>query len=148
MTEQKKKRNWTGKREWISILLLLSCIASVILYWDTDYISDQTLQSTAQIDSLIIQTFTKHGVQPEQIREREITIDSTFTRKVYTVAVPSGFSKTSLHYNLHSELLPYAVRTAGKVQFPEYNVSIHVLYDHTVLRTISLQTDPLLNAPQ
>lgn len=145
MTEKQSDRFLNSKRGWITILLLLSCTISAFLLWKSGPVVSQRLQHSEQLDSLIVHTMNLHGIQANQIREREITIDSTFTRKIYSVGVPSEFSKTSFHYDLHSKLLPYSANTIGKVQFPERNVSIQVLYNKNVLRTVTLQTDPLLN---
>lgn len=145
MTVKESKKFNNSKRVWIIILLILSCILSAFLLWNIEAVPSQKLQNSAQLDSLIVHALELHGVQPEQIRERDITIDSTFTRKVYSVGVPSDFSKTSFHHNLHSNLFPYSVKTVGKVQFPARDVSIQILYNKNVLRTVTLQTDPLLN---
>lgn len=148
MTDKRPDRLWRTKRGWIITLLLLSCILAAVLLWKNNPIPSQRLQHSEQLDSLIVRTMDMHGIHSDQVRQREIVIDSTFIRKIYSVDVPSGFSKTTFHYDLHTILLPYSANTVGKVEFPERDVSIQVLYNRNVLRTVTLQTDPLLNISQ
>lgn len=145
MSEQKAENLRNNKRVWIALLLLTSCLTAAILLWSGKGVPARGLASSAQLDSLIIQTLNLHGLTSEQVRQSEITIDSTFTRRVYTVAVPHDFSKTTFHYDLHTVLLPYSAGTAGKVYFPEKNFAIQILYNSHVLRTVHLRTDPSLD---
>lgn len=145
MSEEKAEILKNNKRVWITILLLASCLTAAALLWGRQGVPARSLASTAQLDSLIIQTLDLHGVASEQVRQSEITLDSTFTRRVYSVTVPFDFSKTTYHYDLHSVLLPYSATTVGKVQFPEKNIAIQILYNSRVLRTVHLRTDPLLD---
>lgn len=118
---------------------------SALLLWNTDPKATEKLSTTAQIDSLITLTLSDFNASAPPFQTQTITIDSVFTRKIHTMGVPSDFSKTSFHYQLHKNLLPLDVRTYGVVQFPERHLHIHMMFNNTVHRTLVLQTDPLLN---
>ncbi|TVR16682.1 MAG: hypothetical protein EA391_07050 [Balneolaceae bacterium] len=136
----------TNKRKWIAILLLLSCTASLVLLATAEPIEQRkVLTNASQIDSLITVTLQDFRIPNSQIRTQTVAIDSVFSRTVYTVRVPSQFSKTSFHLRLHEHVWPYSVQTSGTVQFPERNLRIHLLYNNNVLRSVHLNTDTRLN---
>lgn len=105
----------------------------------------KSLQSFAQVDSLIQQQFSRFNIDNEQVLKTSTRIDSSFSRKTYTVGLPYRFSKTQFHAELNTTLYPYKIETPAQVTFPEKNVNIHLSYQGTVIRTISLQTDPELS---
>lgn len=127
------------------ILLLLSCLFSALLLWNTDPRTATRLTSASQVDSLITLTLSDFNISEQRIRTQTVATDTVFSRKVHTVRVSSDFSKTSFHYQLHKNLAPFNVSTYGVVQFPEKHLRIHMMYNETVHRTLVLQTDPLLN---
>ena len=136
----------TDKRKWIAILLFLSCTAALVLLATAEPVEKRkVLTNASQIDSLIIVAFQDFRVPSSQIRTQTVAIDSVFSRTVYTVRVPSHFSKTSFHLKLHEHVWPYSVQTSGTVQFPERNLRIHLLYNDTVMRSVHLNTDTRLN---
>jgi uncharacterized protein (UPF0276 family) len=135
----------TQKQYWIVFLLFISCFFSGALLLTTEPVQTSPLQSVAELDSLITETLADFDVDRNQIRIRNTTIDSSFTRKTYIVDVPSQFSKTTFHYNLHTTLAHYVMDTHGVVHFPDEDLHIHLLFENTVYRTIQLRTDPLLN---
>lgn len=130
------------QKSWISSLLLLSCIAAGILLWKTDPVIPQKVSTQSQLDSLITLAVEDMGVPGEQIRNRTVDVDSVFSRRVYTLRVAPAFSKTTFHYELKRELEPFGVETVATVQFPEKNMSIHLLVNNTVHRSVHLLTDP------
>lgn len=100
------------------------------------------LTSQAQIDSLITLAFDDLNLPPAHITRRTIEVDSVFSRTVYRVRVAPNFSKTTLHYYIQREVWPYDVETIAGVEFPEQDMSIHLLVNDTVLRTLYVESDP------
>ncbi|MDZ7657884.1 hypothetical protein [Fodinibius sp.] len=60
----------------------------------------------------------------------------------------TDFSKTQFHAELNNALYPFGIQTPARVTFPQKNVDIQLSYKETVIRTISLQTDPKLSLQQ
>jgi len=135
----------TQKQYWIVFLLFISCFFSAALLFTTEPVQTSPLQSAAELDSLIVETLSDFRVGPDQFRTRTTKIDTTFTRITYIVDVPSQFSKTTFHYNLHTKLSHYLLDTHGVVHFPDEDLHIHLIFAETVHRTIQLRTNPLLN---
>lgn len=129
------------KKGFIVLLLLLSCIASIIVLSKMEPPVVAKLHSVSQLDSLISITFDHHRIHSGQVRVQTVEIDSLFTRNIYTVNVPPDFSKTSFHYSLQQNLWPYEVKTTGQVQFPEKNLRIHLLVNDNVHRSLFINTE-------
>lgn len=138
MKEQKKKL-------LVVVLLAISCFISGYLLFFSYSSPSKSLQSFAQVDSLIEKQFSRFNIDNEQVLTNSTRIDSNFSRKTYTVGLPYRFSKTQFHAELNSFLYPYNITTPAQVTFPEKNLNIHLSYQETVIRTISLQTDPELS---
>lgn len=102
------------------------------------------LSSLAQADSLIQSKLSEFNIGEEQIRISTSQVDSSFIRKTYHVDLPFQFSKTQFHAELNRTLHKYSIKTPAKVTFPEQNIAIHLLTSGTVIRTLSLETDPKL----
>lgn len=141
MKEQKKK-------QLIAILLLLSCIISGFILFSTSDKSTKQLLSLAQADSLIQQQFSNFNISDDQISVATTTVNSNFSRKTYFVGLPYRFSKTQFHAELNDLLSPFGIQTPARVTFPQKNVDVQLSYKETVIRTISLQTDPQLSLQQ
>lgn len=129
------------KRGMIVLLLLISCTLSIYLLYISEPTPTYHLKSPHQIDSLITESFREFDITSGQVRAQNIRIDSTFTRKQFTVEVPATFSKTSFHYRLHQRLWPYSAKTIGRVEFPDKDLHLHVQYNQTIHRTIYLYSD-------
>jgi len=129
------------KKKLIVLLLVVSCFATAALHVQLDPKKSVKLNSVAQIDSLITQTRYDFRITSDQVSLRTIEIDSLFSRKIYTLRVPPGFSKTTFHHHLRSRLYPLNVQTYGLVQFPEQNMDLHIAYNQTIHRTVQLRTD-------
>lgn len=99
------------------------------------------MTSAAQADSLIIEAFGHFDIKNPQIRKRTVSIDSLFSRTIYSVAVPPEISKTEIHYHLHRKFLPYKIQSPAKIIIPEKDMHIHLLYEETVIKTVQLSTD-------
>lgn len=129
----------------ITALLLVACILSGIIYAYTPKYIPNNVTTEAQLDSLIRLTLEDANILPAQIRTFNVEIDTSFTRKVYRVRVPSSFSKTSYHLELHKEFYPLGLSTPTRVVFPEQDMNIYIVNDDTIFRTIRLITDSELS---
>lgn len=130
-----------NKKGYLTVLLVLCCIVAGVLHVQIDPKMNKQLQSAAQIDSLITQTTFDFRISADQISVRTVELDSVFHRKIYTLNVPPGFSKTTFHHHLHHRLYPLKATLYGEVQFPERDLHLQVVYNNTVHRTVLLRTD-------
>ncbi|MEX0646825.1 MAG: hypothetical protein WEA56_02335 [Balneolaceae bacterium] len=130
------------QKSWVTILLLLSCITTTLLLWKVEPVTPLRLTSQSQIDSLITLTFDDLQLPSEHISTRTIQVDSVFSRGVYTIRVAPEFSKTTLHYFLQQEMWPYDVQTIAGVEFPGRDMTIHLLVNNTVQRSLFVKSDP------
>lgn len=130
-----------GKRI-ITILLVLSCIVSGIILAASPSYQNYSIQNTGQLDSLLNAQIQNSRINPSQVQVSNIRVDTIFTRKEFRIRVPSGFSKTLFHIDLHRSLSPYEIETPAKINFPSRDMDIYVYNEGTVLRTLRLTTDP------
>lgn len=138
MKEQKKKR-------FIALLLLMACLISGYMLFRTSEGATRHLQSFAEADSLIELELANFSIGEEQINRTSVQLDTSFSRKIYRVDLPEGFSKVQLHAELNQLFYPYGVAMPARVTFPEEDMQIHLEYKQTVIRTIELRTDPDLS---
>src|SRR5690625_421794 len=132
-------------KRWIVVLLAVSTLAALTLNFSYSPSELKQLHRADQIDSLIQTQFDQFGIHSEQVRLQTVRIDSLGSRKIYTVDVPPGFSKTRWHYELDREVKPYRLQTPANVIFPERNLRIHLYNGLNVVRTIHLrENDELL----
>lgn len=129
------------RRKLIVLLLALSCLLSLYLLWNTTPEVPRRLTHTSQVDSLITITLQDLNIPRSQVRKQDLTVDSIFTRSVYHIRVAPNFSKTTLHYSLKQELWPYRVETIAKVEFPERQMQMHLLYNDQIYRTLVIDED-------
>jgi len=130
-----------NKKGFIVILLGICCLTAGMLHIQIDPKIPPKLSNVSQIDSLITQTRFDFRITSDQISFQTIEIDSLFNRRVYTLRVQPGFSKTTFHHHLHNRLYPMNVQTYGLVLFPEQNMDLHIIYNNTIHRTVQLRTD-------
>lgn len=131
-----------SKKGWITFLLAVCCLTAATLHVQIEPEPDPYLHSPTQIDSLIAQTTYDFRVPAEQIRVQTVAHDSLFQRKVYTIHVAPGFSKTTFHHHLNARLTPLNVSIFGSVEFPEKDLELNLLYNNTVHRTIHINAEP------
>lgn len=127
---------------------MISCLVSGFILFSIPNTERKQLDSLAQADSLIEQQFSDFNISKAQVRVATIRIDSGFHRKTYHVGVPYQFSKTQFHTELNQLLYSYDIETPARVTFPEQDINIQLAYQNTIIRTISLQTDPKLSLQQ
>ncbi|MEQ8523573.1 hypothetical protein [Gracilimonas sp.] len=130
----------------ITALLVLSCIVSGIILAASPEFKSYRLENTRELDSLLNVHIQDARINPNQIRVSSIRIDTIFTRKEYRIEVPSRFSKTLFHVDLHKDLFKYDMEAPAKVHFPSHDMDIYVYHQGTVLRTIRLTTNPELDS--
>tara|TARA_B100000575_G_C23143494_1_gene666497 strand:+ start:13896 stop:14261 length:366 start_codon:yes stop_codon:yes gene_type:complete len=104
------------------------------------------ITSQEHLDELIQQGLQEQGITNEHYRVYTAVRDSLFTRKVYQIDTPPGFSKTTLHYELHRLLTNYGVQLPGKVLFPEQDIHLYVTANGTIHRTLRVRTSPDLTS--
>ncbi len=125
----------------ISALLLLACVLSGIIIAYTPSFVPNKITTGTELDSLIQLSIDEADLLRNQIRVYDVEIDSSFSRKVYRVRVPSTFSKTSFHLDLHERLYPMGFTSPTRVIFPERDMNIYIEHEGTIFRTIRLITD-------
>lgn len=130
-----------SKKGFIVLLLGICCLTASMLHVQVDPKISPVLSNVAQIDSLISQTRYDFRITSDQLSFRTIEIDSLFSRRIYTLRVPPGFSKTTFHHHLQNRLYPMNVEIYGLVLFPELNMDLHIIYNRTIHRTVQLRTD-------
>ncbi|MCP9292346.1 MULTISPECIES: hypothetical protein [Gracilimonas] len=133
-------------KKLVTVLLVLSCIVSgIILAASPDYKNYQ-IENARELDSLLNVHIQDAQIKAEQIRVSSIRIDTIFTRKEYRIEVPSRFSKTLFHVDLHKDLFKYDMQAPAKVHFPSHDMDIYIYDQGTVLRSIRLTTNPELDS--
>lgn len=124
-------------------LLVAACILSGIFLAATPKPSYKSVKTEAQLDSLLTTALWEANIPRKAVRTRVIEMDSSFSRKEFRVEVPSGFSKTSFHLQLHHTLMEVDLDCPARLVFPERDMFIYVVNKGTVFRTIRLITaDP------
>lgn len=132
------------KKKIIAALLGLSCMMSILILAFTGSRDETRLRHINQVDTLLMEEFSRFNILPGQIDVRRITVDSNFVRQNYIIDVPTDFSKTQLHSSLKEQFHDFEVSTPARVQFPGETMQIHLTYNNTVFRTIRLQNDTTL----
>ncbi|MDX1672639.1 MAG: hypothetical protein R3211_09885 [Balneolaceae bacterium] len=132
------------KKRVIALLLLLSCIVSSVILFAGDFEDYHRIEDLAAIDSVVQRQLDQYYIGEEQIQVTTTEIDTLLTRKNYRIAVPATFSKTQLHADLNELLYRYNLRLPSRVTLPENDMRIHLVLNHTVVRTIVLRSDPEL----
>jgi hypothetical protein len=133
-----------NQKKWVVTLLVISCITTLLLHFTYAPDSRSHFRSSADIDSLIAVNLDRFNISENQVRTSTVVLDTMSARKIYSVRVPPGFSKTQWHYELDKLLQPYQSATPARVIFPDRHLRIHVTYGTNIVRTIQLQTDPNL----
>ena len=130
-----------SKKGWLTLLLGACCFLAATLHVEIDPKPTPVLNSPSQLDSLIAQTTYDFRISSDQIRTQTVAHDSLFQRKVYTLFVAPGFSKTTFHHHLNTRLEPLNVSIYGSVTFPEKDLELNLLYNDTVHRTLHIRAE-------
>ena len=131
-----------NKKVVLVLLLTFACLSTAYLLISTPATTPMRITSQEHLDELIHQGLQEQGIANNHYRVYTAVQDSLFTRKVYQIDTPPGFSKTTLHYELHRLLVNYGVQLPGKVLFPEQDVHLYVTANGTVHRTLRVRTNP------
>lgn len=132
----------------ITALLAISCVISGVILAGSPAYRNNSLENTQQLDSLINVHIHNSMINQPQVRTANIQVDTVFTRKTYRLRVPSRFSKTMFHINLHKDLNRFGIESPARINFPSRDMHIYVYNEGTVLRTMRLTTDPSLDTLQ
>ncbi|WP_142453264.1 hypothetical protein [Gracilimonas mengyeensis] len=132
----------------ITALLALSCVISGIILASAPEKKALYIESPSHLDSLINDQIFQTQIRSPQIYAYQVKVDSGLYRKVYEIDVPSRFSKTLFHINLHKQLHKYGAETPAEMHFPERDMDIYVYYHDSVQRIIRLMTDTDLDTTQ
>lgn len=135
-----------NSKKIITGLLFISCVISGIILAATPDKAVYKLESGQQLDSLINTHFVSAQILPKQIRTSSIRLDSGFIRKEHRVRVPTKFSKTLFHVDLHKDLQKYDVEVPSIIKFPSRDMHIYVYHENSVIRTLRLTSDPELDS--
>lgn len=128
------------RRPLITILLSLSCIASVVILAAAPAHKSIDYSAADNLDSLLTNAFKENPLIGSNFRKYIIKVDSNFTRTVYRVPVHPSFSKTMFHYSLHKNLSRFDIESPAKVLFPERDMNIYIYDGGTIKSTIRLIT--------
>lgn len=134
-----------AKKQFIAALLFICCAAAGWLLFITPAQHTKSLRDFSQADSLLQRTLADFNIHESQFHRSIVQVDSTFSRKKYTISLPPGFSKTQLHATLQNQLFPYGITLPGRVRFPERDMMIHLYYNNSVIGTLQLITDEALH---
>lgn len=149
MTENSNiTENDRTKKIIIIALLALSCLLSAYLLVNIPENKVEYLSSLGQADTLIMRELHDFNIKKSQIHTWSIKVNKKFSRKIYDISLPPGFSKTYLHAEINRRLEPYGIICPAKVYFPEKNMDIEVYYKGTVIRTLRLKTDTTFKMQQ
>jgi hypothetical protein len=135
-----------NSKKIITALLVLSCAVSGVILSASSPYKNYQLENGQQLDSLILISLQDARIQPAQLQVWNVPVDTIFTRKEYRVEVPSRFSKTLFHLDLHHSLNRFDMEAPAKVHFPSRDMDIYVYSNETVLRSIRLTTNPELDS--
>ena len=86
-----------NKKVVLVLLLTLACLSTAYLLISTPTTTPMRITSQEQLDELIQQGLQEQGVSKNHYRVYTAVQDSLFTRNVYQIDTPPGFSKTTLH---------------------------------------------------
>lgn len=125
-------------------LLLGACTLSIVLLLSLSDPSSKQLEGIAQADSLLRRDLTTFNISRQQVQEHTIQVNDSFSRRLYDIHLPPGFSKTHLHQEIHDTFYEYGVSAPARVIFPAKDVHIHLIQNNTIFATLRLETDSSL----
>ncbi|MBK97459.1 MAG: hypothetical protein CL672_01545 [Balneola sp.] len=131
-----------NKKIILVILLTFACATSTYLLISIPISTSMRITSQKHLDEVIQKGLQKQGIANDHYRVYTAVKDSLFIRKVYQIDTPAGFSKTTLHYELHKLLTEYGIQLPGKVLFPEQDIHLYVTSNGTIYRTLRVRTSP------
>lgn len=121
---------------------MLACgVSIVVLAYNPDPPA-RSLESLDQLDKSILNELDRFNIPNDQIHSNTVHVNDQFSRKNYRVEVAPSFSKTQFHYELQQQLWPLGIQLPAELSLPYNEMRIHLYLDHTVVRSIRLQTDP------
>ena len=122
-------------------LLAGSCITAFLILLLYPVEQPYRLQNLNQTDSLILQELALLNVTEERIRTFQYQVNDHFTRKRFVVDLPPNVSKTRFHAELNRQLRPWQIKTVGYVDVPEQEMTLYILYQDKIIRTLDLRSE-------
>lgn len=122
----------------ISILVACILVSGALLYFDGPE-PEKKFRDWDELDQYLLQQIYDFGYPYDRVRTRTIQVNDDFSRRVITVNAGNDFPRTLFHKTLSDSLRPYRFSTYGVVQLPDRIHEIHIIRDHTVVRTIRME---------
>jgi hypothetical protein len=120
-------------------LLSLSIVVSVVLLAYTPTNEQIRFESWDDLDNFIIHNIQHFDTPAIRIRHRTYEVTDDFSRRTYTVDIPRGYPQTLFHKQLADTLRYYGADTYAEVSFPDRLLTIHILFEETLARSIRMQ---------
>lgn len=121
------------------ILLGLCVLVTGLLVAFMPVKTTKSFRDWEEMDNFLLRQVHDFGYRSDRVRTRTVHVNETFSRKVITVDIPSGFPQTVFHKQLADSLRSYGVTTYAVVHLPDPNLEIHVIVNNTVVRSIYLR---------
>ena len=122
-------------------MLACSCLTGVVLLASHTTGSNAHKASIAELDSLIQDELDIFNIRSDQVTQRTVEVDSLFSRKIVDVGIPLGLSRTFIHTELAKRISKAGWESRGRVEFPERDITMEVISENTLVRTIHLRRD-------
>jgi hypothetical protein len=121
------------------ILLLLSIVVTVLLLNYLPKNEQKRFESWDELDNFIIYNIQHFDTPAIRIRHRTFEVKENFSRRTYTVDIPRRYPQTLFHKQLADTLRYYGADTYAEVSFPDRLLTIHIMFDQTLARSIRMQ---------
>lgn len=121
------------------ILLLLSIVVTMLLLNYLPKDEQQRFESWVEFDNFILYNIQHFDTPAIRIRHRTYEVSDDFSRRTYTVDIPRGYPQTLFHKQLADTLRYYGADTYAEVSFPDRLLTIHILFEETLARSIRMQ---------
>lgn len=122
-------------------MLACSCLTGIVLLASHNTGSKTYKASVAELDSLIQDELDIFNIRSRQITQRTVEVDSLFSRKIVNVDLPLGLSRTFFHTELAQRVNKAGWKSRGRVEFPERDITMEIISENTLVRTIHLRRD-------
>ncbi|KPP95160.1 MAG: hypothetical protein HLUCCA01_04560 [Bacteroidetes bacterium HLUCCA01] len=117
-------------------LLFLCNLAAVVLLLTTEAEESTPLSDWNQLDQLLLTTIQDFRQPPERVQIRTIDAHENLERKIITVDIAEGYPQTEFHRTVLQQVQQYRGGTYGLVSFPDQMLTIYIMFENTVVRTI------------
>lgn len=122
------------------ILLFLCNLAAIVLLLTTEMDETKSLSDWNELDQLLLTTIQDFRQPPHRVQIRTIDAHENLDRKVITVDISEDYPQTEFHRTVLRQLQSYRGETYALVTFPDQMLTIYVMFEDTVVRTIRFRT--------